>query len=276
MMISLLPLHLVAQISPEEVTVDSTKAIVLTLTDGSQLQGEILSVTDTELELQKQAGRIFVRLDRIEVIHTADPDAPLRRWFKNPNTSRLFVSPTARPLQKGQGYYQNVYIFISGLSYGITDNFSVTGGISMLPGVRISNQLFFGGARFGGAVSENHYFSAGAVAATAGGADSALYIGFGNYTYAHSRGSFTTGITTFSVMDDVGAYSILLGMDYRFSQRIAFVTENHVFPQESATVLSYGLRFMGEQMSVDLAFLQPGAGINVGFGIPFLDFVFNF
>jgi len=272
----LLPLSLAAQIAPEEVTVDSTKAVVLTLSDGSQLQGEILSVTDSELELQKQAGRIFVQLARIQSIYTADPDAPLRRWFKNPNTGRLFISPTARPIEQGQGYYQNVYIFLSGLSYGITDNLSVTGGISMLPGVRISNQLFFAGARFGGSVYDSHYLSAGFVAATAGGADSGIYIGFGNYTYSHSRGSFTTGVTTFSSFDEAGAYSILLGMDYRLSQRIAFVSENHIFPQENEKVLSYGLRFMGEQMSVDVAFIQPGIGIDVGFGIPFLDFVFNF
>lgn len=101
-------------------------------------------------------------------------------------------------------------------------------------------------------------------------------IGFGNYTYAFSRGSLTTGLTGFSVTDETGAFAILFGGDYRLSQRIAFVSENHFFPQEGATILSYGLRFMGEQMSFDLAFFHPGIGNDLGFGIPFIDFVFNF
>lgn len=163
------PLCLIAQVSSQDVTVDSTKTIVLTLTDGSQLAGEILSVTESELELRKHAGRIFVQLSRIQAIHTADPDSPIRRWFNNPNTTRLLISPTARPLEKGEGYYQNIYVFISGLSYGITNNLSITGGISMIPGIGITNQLYFIGGRYGGAVKDNHYLSGGALVVSAGG-----------------------------------------------------------------------------------------------------------
>lgn len=276
LLIFVLPGILFAQISPQDVTVDSTQTVGITLTDGSQLTGEILSVSDTELELRQQSGRIYILLNRVQIIQPADSDSPARRWFKNPNTSRLLVSPTARPLEKGDGYYQNVYVFISGVSYGITNNLSVTGGISMIPAIGIKNQLYFVGGRFGGAVKENHYLSGGAVIVSAGGFDNNLLIGFGNYTYAFSRGSLTTGLTGFSVTEETGTTAVLFGGDYRLLQRIAFVSENHYFPDVNETMLSYGLRFMGEQMSFDLAFIQPGFGLGLGIGIPFVDFVFNF
>ncbi|MDX1642187.1 MAG: hypothetical protein R3220_10845, partial [Balneolaceae bacterium] len=84
-------------------------------------------------------------------------------------------------------------------------------------------------------------------------------------------------ITTFSVADDIGTYALYFGGDYRLIQRIAFVTENFVFPDvDDSLVLSYGLRFIGENMSFDLAFFRPGLGTDIGFGIPYVDFVFNF
>ena len=32
-------------------------------------------------------------------------------WFPNPNTTRLFFAPTARTLEKGDGYFADYYLF---------------------------------------------------------------------------------------------------------------------------------------------------------------------
>jgi len=274
--LSATPVLLYGQVSPQEVVVDSTETVVVTLADGNQLTGVILSVSETELELRMQTGRIFIDLNRIQSIQSDEIETPSREWFDNPNTSRLLVSPTARPLDKGKGYYQNIYVFISGVSYGITDNLSVTGGMSMIPVIGITNQLFFIGGRFGGSVAENHYLSGGALYSTAGGFDNNLFIKFGNYTYNFNRGSITSGITAFSLTDEIGTNAVLLGGDYRVTQRIAFVSENHYFPDVSEALFSYGVRFMGEQMSFDFAFIQAGFGLGIGIALPFIDFVFNF
>lgn len=146
----------------------------------------------------------------------------------------------------------------------------------MIPGVSIDRQLYFFSARFSSSIAENHYMGIGGTFASAGAFNDGLFVGFANYTYDFGRGSLTSGVNAFGVTDETGAVSVLLSGDYRVSRRIALVSENHYFPDVREGVYSYGVRFMGEQISVDVAFVRPGFDANVGFGIPYLDFVFNF
>ena len=109
----LFPILSFAQISPSDVEVDSSKTVEVELRNGSILTGSVLSVTDDELELQQENGRTFVGLSRISEIRDVDLSKKGNQWFPNPNYSRLFFSPTAQPLQKNSGYYQNIYVFFN-------------------------------------------------------------------------------------------------------------------------------------------------------------------
>ncbi|MEX0663053.1 MAG: hypothetical protein WD381_02820, partial [Balneolaceae bacterium] len=271
------PIAVHAQISPDSVEPDSSKTVEITLIDNSSQIGQILSVKDTELELRKENERTFIELARIKSIRDLDTTQSGYDWFKNPNESRLLISPTARPLEKGSGYYQNIYVFISGVAYGITDNIALTGGISMIPGLGVTNQLYFVSGKYGGQISDNHYLSGGLGVVSVGGADDGLIFGYGNYTYEFNRGSLTTGVTGFSLpSEDVGTTTFLFGGDYRISQRVAFVSENYFFPEAGDGIFSYGVRLMGERLSFDLAFFRSSLDDGLGFGIPYVDFVFNF
>ncbi len=273
----LFPLLVQGQISPADVQADSTKTVQITLTDDSRLFGQILSVSDSEIELRQESGRTFIELSRVTSIRHVDTTRRGYDWFVNPNQSRLLISSTARPLEKGAGYYQNIYAFVSGVAYGITDNIVLTGGLSMIPGVGITNQLYFLSGKYGRQVSENHYLAGGLGMVSAGGLDNGLFFGYGNYTYDFHRGSLTTGLTGFNLpSEDVGTTSILFGGDYRVSQRIAIVSENYFFTEAGAGLFSYGVRLMGERGSFDLAFFRSSLDDGLGFGIPYVDFVFNF
>jgi len=50
-------------------------------------------------------------------------------------------APTGRPLGKGDGYFSNHYVVFPGVTYGITDHVSVAGGVSVVPAVRLGDQL---------------------------------------------------------------------------------------------------------------------------------------
>jgi len=50
-------------------------------------------------------------------------------WFENPQATRYFWAPNAYGLKKGEGYYQNIYVFWNQVSYGITDYITIGGGI---------------------------------------------------------------------------------------------------------------------------------------------------
>ena len=62
------------------------------------------------------------------------------------------------------------------------------------------------------------------------------------------------------------------------SRRIALVTENWFIPLDNYYgVFSYGIRFFGEKISVDLAFLNNSdIAEGLAIGIPYLDFVVKF
>lgn len=50
-----------------------------------------------------------------------------------------------------------------------------------------------------------------------------------------------------------------------------------MFPDaDDVFIVSYGIRLMGEEISFDLALFRPGLGTDYVFGIPYIDFVFNF
>ncbi|MCC5907337.1 MAG: hypothetical protein JJU13_14085 [Balneolaceae bacterium] len=272
------PVILFAQITPADVVVDSNKTVEITLADRSTLIGNIISVDDNELELRKDATRIFVQLSQIRSIREVDLTRKGALWFENPNNSRLFFSPTARPLKKGDGYYQNIYVFFNNFAYAATDNIAVTAGFTLLPTVRLTEQLYFLTGKFGMEVSPNNYLGGGLGLATAGGADEGLVIGYANYTRSFHRASLTGGVAGFTLSDsDAGTYAFYFGGDYRVSQRVALVTENFIFPESPDPFgISYGVRLMGQRMSFDLAYFQPGLGSDVGFGIPYVDVVINF
>lgn len=101
------------------------------------MTGSILSVNDTELELHQNNGRTFIQLSRIREIRQIDTTQKGSQWFPDPNYSRLFFSPTAQPLKKNTGYYQNIYILFNNFAYAVSDNIAFTGGFSLIPAVKI-------------------------------------------------------------------------------------------------------------------------------------------
>src|SRR5207237_298638 len=71
----------------------------------------------------------------------------------------------------------------------------------------------------------------------------------------------------------------LLGGAKRVSDRVSLVTENYAVPSVSDDIgLMYGMRFMGEKLSVDLAFMNAvGPSVTPLFpGIPYLAFAVKF
>src|SRR5690348_14090812 len=56
-------------------------------------------------------------------------------WFPNPNATRLFFGPTGRTLPRRASYYSNTYLWLNGVYTGVTDNFTLGGSVTVLPGV---------------------------------------------------------------------------------------------------------------------------------------------
>jgi hypothetical protein len=59
----------------------------------------------------------------------------------DPNYSRLLFAPTGRPLRAGDGYFSDYELLFPGVAYGLTDNVTLAGGVAIVPGLGLGEQL---------------------------------------------------------------------------------------------------------------------------------------
>ncbi len=255
---------------------------MLSLRDGSKLMGRITNIADSVITFVTDMGEMNIAIDKIIEIKEV-PKESIREgshWFVNPNTSRLYFAPTGRMLKKGQGYFNDIYLFFPGMAYGITDNVTIGGGMSLFPGVDIGDQLLYFTPKVGVKTSETSSLAAGAlILALPEIDDESPLVGilYGVGTFGKPDASLTVGLGYGFVDDEFAEKPMLMvGGEKRFSRRVSFVSENWIIPGADQPLISYGFRFFGEGISVDLALLNTLGDDMIFPGLPYVDFVFNF
>lgn len=256
--------------------------------DGSTLVGRIIEETADTVRFAS-FGVVFaipraqiLSLDTLGVTHEV---AQSEHRFRDPNRTRLFFAPTGRMLAKGEGYFSDSYILLAGIAGGVTSNFTMGGGMSLIPSTNPANNVFYLTPKIGLVDQPNFALATGAV------------IGFAGFEGIEDRDrnfGILYGVGTFGPEDhhfDVGAGwgyaggrispdpAIMVGGSTRVSQRVALLTENYFVPSVSDNALvSYGLRFLGKDISVDLAFANAvGPSTTLLFpGIPYVAFAVKF
>ncbi|MBU1678332.1 MAG: hypothetical protein KKD86_05675 [Bacteroidetes bacterium] len=91
--------------------------------------------------------------------------------------------------------------------------------------------------------------------------------------------SFTGGLGWGYVDDELADSPILLiGAEIQASNSIKFITENWILPQDSPSIISFGIRFFGDYLAADFALITTSEGFeNDGFPfIPWIGFAYNF
>lgn len=255
--------------------VDSTRIQVLTLRDGSTTIGRIKSIRGDTVDFSSTLGELSIPSGSIRTVKEGAPSSMhgSEYWFPNPNSTRLFFAPTGQMLKKGDGYFADYELFFPGFAYGVTDNISIGGGVSILP-LGIDEQAYFLTPKVGASLNDKVHVAAGVL--FAGTKDGTGGIGYGVATLGDADASLTvsTGYG-FEGGDIASKPLIMFGGEKRVARRVALVTENYLPPTKDANfVYSFGLRFMGENITTDLALVNAsGSGI---IGVPFVDFVVKF
>ncbi len=111
----------------------------------------------------------------------------------DPNVTRLFFAPTARPLAKGQGCFSAYQVFFPFLAYEVNDFLTIGGGISLLPGA--SEQLLYVTPKIVPYKKEDLYVAAGILYINStGGEFGGGGILYSITTYGTPRASITGGL----------------------------------------------------------------------------------
>lgn len=265
---------------------EAGKIQIIRLNDGSSLVGKVVEVGADSVKFETKTGVMTLPKSNIVEIKEIETSSMKKGayWFPNPNRTRLYMAPTGRMLESGEGYFTDMYLFFPGVAFGITDFFTIGGGISLFPGVSMENQIIYFTPKLGFKPQENLSLAV-----------SALYIQLPDFDIDDSENNISVGVLfatgTVGPVDKCFTFglgygfaedkladkpAVLIGGEYRFARRLSFVSENWVFPGLDEPLVSYGLRFFGEDISVDLA-LFTVLGEDAFFpGIPYVDFVWRF
>ena len=254
---------------------DSAHTQIVTLKDGSTIFGRILVVNGDTVTFQSQAGNIQLSAGAIrEIKEIAITDVREGEyWFPNPNYTRLFFAPTGQMLKKGEGYFSDYELFFPGIAYGVTDNVTIGGGVSIFP-AGFEDQIYYFTPKVGFSVSDKVHFATGILLAGTEGRTGGIYYGVG--TFGDGNGSVTVGGGYGFAGGKIESKPVgMIGGEWRVARRIGLVTENYLLPVSENNILySFGLRFMGEKITTDLALVNV-VGSDV-IGVPYVDFVFRF
>jgi len=252
---------------------------ILTLKDGSTLIGRISAVGASEISFQTKLGELKIPVESIRKIREV-PASTIRNgqyWFPNPNATRLYFGPTARLLKRGEGYFADYELFFPALTVGVTDRVTLGGGMSIFPGAGLDRQLFYLTPKVGIKSYGNLHWAAGTLVLKIPDVSQVVGVLYSLGTFGTPDGSISAGLGYGFVGRHLADKPmIMIGGEKRLTRRLAFVTENWVVPGGEAPVVSYGIRLMGEDLSVDLAFFNILDEDAVFPGIPYIDLVFKF
>ena len=265
---------------------DSTVIHVVKLRDGSTLVGRITGLSTDSIRLHLNQGEVSLARSGISEVRQV-PAALMRNgqyWFENPHSTRLLFSSTAFPLEEGTGYYGNTWLFIHTFATGLTDRFTIGGGATTIPGIALNENLFFLLPKYTLVSQPRVQFALGALIGLLPFNTDDFDDDFESAGLLYGVGTFGTRESNVSVgaawgyaNDEItNTPGIMVGGQGRIARRVSLISENWFFSIDGETegVVSYGLRFLGENISADLAWVSPlGAG---SFGFPWLGFAFKF
>lgn len=258
---------------------DSTY-VSIELKNGKSLSGQLLHKTDAEVSvLTTDLGTItlpWASIQAVNVIAKNEIDQ-----LANPQPSRYFFAPSAIPLKKGDKYYQNAYFLVNSIQAGLSDHFSIGGGVVVPFALFITPKI-------GYSLAKNVHVGGGVLFATSLIRDFNFGVGtvYGSFTYGSHENNLTLNMGLGAVNENTGFGSndyqwkfankpmfTISGMT-RISKRVLLITENWIFSTKTVNydsgtgqyvstvseyngILSAGARIIGRRYAFDVGLLSP-------------------
>lgn len=266
------PRHAAAQVTDTITTPTARDTLYeIRLTDGSVLYGRVTDEGEN-VAVVTQAGAT-VRLRRGQITRITPLTARVvagRVWPDDPNATRLFFGPTARAVGAGEGYLGVYEVLFPFLTFGVTDNFSISGGTPIIPDV--IGEVWYLAPKLTLVQTENVAAAAGVLMAGADG--DVVGIAYGVGTYGGPDRSVTAGLGFGFSGDELSHQPVaMVGGELRTGASTKLITENYFAPGEDGIVASGGIRFFGERLSADLGI---ATSLNEGEFFPLVNFVYSF
>ncbi len=236
----------------------------VTLRGGSIVEGVLATLSLDNLELDtKDLGRVVVPRANLLQVRSLDGPAQLGLrpgYYDIGNGNRLFFGPTARNLRRGEGVAQDVWLYLAGVNYGITDNISVGGYVSLVPGAALENQFIMLTPKVSLPLRENLHVAAGVLYLRVpdfdgGGGGVGAGLLYGALTSGSADNNVTVGLGYGFAGGDIGSTpALLLGGQRRVSRKVSLLTENYLVATSDGGIFGlYGLKLNWRRTNLGLA-----------------------
>lgn len=242
--------------------VDSTTVVAFHMTKGKTRKGRVVTADDSSLTVLTLAGATVV-LPRSSIkewdrLHGTLTPAGFRPT--DLTTHRLFFGPTARTFPRGGASLADHDVFIVSGGYGISDRVMLSAGTSLGEGFDsaghvVGSGLAFADGRVGLARGRLTAVAVGAFWGWAGldRANGSVGAGYGVVTLGSNDHAVTVlGGYPFASRSFEKEAIVMLGGETRIGRRLKLVTEMWKLPQISRVAGIYGVRYLGDEFSVEV------------------------
>ncbi len=253
--------------------------------DGNEFLGEIIEEDPLYIKLKTQKfGEVTISKSDIKSQKPVEVQQVKegKYWFPNPQSTRYFWAPNGYGLEKGEGYYQNIWVLWNQFAVGLTNSFSVGGGIVPLFLFGGGPTPVFGTVKFSVPVTKNKFnIGAGAIAGTVLGEENTGFgILYGLTTFGSSDKNMTFGAGAMFASGDWATAPLfnLNGM-FRVSNKGYVLTENYLITSggETIVLISMGGRSIIKKAALDYGLFIPFYSEMESFiAIPWLGFTIPF
>ena len=283
----------------------TTGVVTITLKDGGTLVGTIVEEDESAVTLRTSSG-VELKLPKHAIAsrEAPQPKSELRPTspVTDPNESRLMFAPTGRPLGKGNGYFSDHYVVFPGFACGLTKNLSLSGGVSTIPALGLSEQVFYASTSAAWTLGDKAALAVGGFVArgpsddgadSGGGAlfavgsigpsDRSLSVGLAFITerkqedHFGPRGEYLGSDTSWRFRD---APVVMVGGSLRVARNLSLISESWLFPGKdfelSQQPFGLALRFFNGRLSADVGVVLVAEVLEEGFPVPWLSFSYHF
>lgn len=250
------------------------KKVMVSTVQGFEIRGTVSATSDSSMTVITEFGTVVFKASQIESIEHDEYTGAFR--FPNPHDTRYFFGPSAIPIKKGKGYYQNLMVVGNFLNVGLTDWLSIGGGFEFIStvsgepigfltpkvGWQVADKLHVGGGVFLGGMVSEFSFTMPYAAITYGTSESNVTLGGGS-------------VYTNSEWMQNGMY--MISATHRFSNSVALLTENYILPGlEDVNYFGiHGIRILSEKNAFDLGVIAI-PGLTDGIPLPYVGYARGF
>lgn len=211
----------------------------------------------------------------------------------NPFPMQYFFGNSAFQLQQGQAYYQNTYVFLNTVQYGVSNYFSLGLGTELISMIAREFPMIYLTPKLGFSISKDFALGAGGTIVFGGEPfDRRIFgMGYAMATFGSRNNNITVSLGTGNLSDKDFHPNIGISAALRLSNKFLFITDNQVFSYPHATyayigsdesyysdyrytgLLSVGFRYFNRNFAFDFGLLGNSATMSDMIAIPYVDVI---